>query len=35
MNADLKKFINACIAKGEAEELGDSKKGNIQHNTIA
>jgi len=34
MNNDLQKFAEACIAKGECEEIGDSKKGNKQYKTI-
>ena len=34
MNVDINKFKEACILKGEAEELGDSKKGNKQHKII-
>ena len=34
MDADLEKFERACILKGEADELGDSKKGNKQYKII-
>jgi len=34
MNNDLQKFAEACIVKGECEEIGDSKKGNKQYKTI-
>lgn len=35
MDNELKKFVEACIAKGEAEELGDSKTGNKQYKVIS
>ena len=34
MNDILRKFEEACILKGEADELGNSKKGNKQYKVI-
>ena len=34
VSQELHNFIEACIRKGEAEEVGDSRKGNKQYKTI-
>ena len=34
MSPDIQKFVKACIIKGEADEFGDSRKGNRQYKTI-
>jgi len=34
MDSDIKKFIEACIIKGEAGEVGDSKTDNKQYKII-
>ena len=34
MKNDIEKFVEACILKGEADEMGNSSKGNKYYKTI-